>query len=312
MTTQSWNSAPDHQNDAGFRAWGDDFATRLAAVGLVQTADTGQVDWTTVARPGTNTDGGYEIWRFDDALQASAPIFIRLDYGTGAATDRPRIRMTVGIGSDGAGAITGAFLTNEELTSGTGTATGVTQENFFSHVAGFLALVWGHNAANTNTHRACLIMCRSADANGDPDARGIFFSHQRAATTYNTSQGETNGISGSHNFVTGTTYFNPAGASGGQHSPAGVMPGNISATSLDADGNIMAYPLFGAFPHMFPLFGYCTVWNNDVSPLGTFTAAVVSSATRTYLGIGPSGAGAPISATREGWLSLINHAILWE
>jgi hypothetical protein len=43
-------------------------AAQIAAMGLVQTSDTGQINWVTVARPALNTIAGYEIWRFNDAF----------------------------------------------------------------------------------------------------------------------------------------------------------------------------------------------------------------------------------------------------
>lgn len=62
--------------DAAFRTWGLAYNAKLAAAGLVQTADTGQIDWATVlAATAINTVQGYEIWRFDDALQATVPVF---------------------------------------------------------------------------------------------------------------------------------------------------------------------------------------------------------------------------------------------
>jgi hypothetical protein len=80
-------------DDATFRAWGSGIAAQIAAMGLVQTSDTGQINWVTVARPALNTIAGYEIWRFNDALQATKPVFIRIDYGTSspvAAQDERR------------------------------------------------------------------------------------------------------------------------------------------------------------------------------------------------------------------------------
>ena len=90
-------------DDATFRTWGSGIAAQFAAVGLVQTADTGQINWTTVARPGVGSYGGYEIWRFNDSFQATAPVFIKLEYGVGTAADRPALRITVCTSTNGAG-----------------------------------------------------------------------------------------------------------------------------------------------------------------------------------------------------------------
>lgn len=90
--------------DALFRVWGSGFAAAWAALGWVQTGDTGQINWLTVTRPlAANTKMGYEIWRFNDALQATSPVFVRIDYGSGSATNNPRMWLTWGTGTDGAG-----------------------------------------------------------------------------------------------------------------------------------------------------------------------------------------------------------------
>jgi hypothetical protein len=94
-------------DDATFRAWGSGIAAQIAAMGLVQTSDTGQINWVTVARPALNTIAGYEIWRFNDALQATKPVFIRIDYGTSSPVDRPRLLARVATATDGAGTLTG-------------------------------------------------------------------------------------------------------------------------------------------------------------------------------------------------------------
>jgi hypothetical protein len=81
-------------------------------VGMVQTADTGQINWLTVTVPTViNERKGYEIWRFNDALQATAPVFLKISYGSAnAAASYPGIWITIGTGSDGAGNLTGIVL----------------------------------------------------------------------------------------------------------------------------------------------------------------------------------------------------------
>lgn len=102
--------------DAQFRTWGSAYAAKFASMGLVQTADTGQVNWATVLTPGgTNTVGGYEIWRMDDALQATAPIFIKFEFGSGAAAANGSIWFTLGNGSNGAGGLLGVVSTRQQV-----------------------------------------------------------------------------------------------------------------------------------------------------------------------------------------------------
>lgn len=65
------------------------------------------MNFATVTAPaGANTKQGYAIFRMDDALQATSPVFMRIDFGSSAAAATPGIWITIGTGSDGAGTIT--------------------------------------------------------------------------------------------------------------------------------------------------------------------------------------------------------------
>lgn len=106
MTYATASLAPTQGTDAAFRAWGSGISALLAAAGLVQTADTGQINWATVTRPTlANTSQGYEIWRFPDALQATRPIFLKIEYGSGTNSGVPQMWVTVGTATDGAGTL---------------------------------------------------------------------------------------------------------------------------------------------------------------------------------------------------------------
>lgn len=94
--------------DAIFRETGQKFAAAFAAIGLVKVPFTGQINWATVAKPATaKTVQGYELWRFDDALQATAPVFIRIGYGGGYSATYFGLNLQIGTGHDGAGNLTG-------------------------------------------------------------------------------------------------------------------------------------------------------------------------------------------------------------
>jgi hypothetical protein len=108
MTTANVNILPDSNTAANFRSAGAAINAQLSAMGLVQTADTGQINWTTVANPGSNVFAGYEIWRFNDALQATVPVFIRVEYwGSLSSGNHYAHKIQIGFATDGAGNITG-------------------------------------------------------------------------------------------------------------------------------------------------------------------------------------------------------------
>jgi len=111
-------------NDTEFRAFAQAIHDALAAMGLVQTADTGQINLTTVTKPvAANTVAGYEIWRFADTHQAAAPIFFKIEYGTGNAATNPAVWLQVSSGSNGSGALTGAPSARRQVRA-SGSATG--------------------------------------------------------------------------------------------------------------------------------------------------------------------------------------------
>jgi hypothetical protein len=82
--------------------------------GWVVTADTGQTLPSALTAVGTtNTARGYRIYRMNDALQSTFPIFMRVDYATSFnAATAFGVFLTIGTGSDGAGNITNARLSN--------------------------------------------------------------------------------------------------------------------------------------------------------------------------------------------------------
>lgn len=108
MSTTSNNTIyASNSTDAMFRAWAA-FIDAALALGLVNTADTGQVNLTTVVKPSAaNASQGYKVYRTNDALTT---IYIKVEFGSGASAPYPAIWVTIGTGTDGAGTITGTVL----------------------------------------------------------------------------------------------------------------------------------------------------------------------------------------------------------
>jgi len=96
---------------AAYGAWGQAIHNALSALGFVNTADTGQVNWTTVsggANPAAGALVGYEVWRFADTLQSTRPIYFRVEYRTASTSAYGYLQFLFGTGSDGAGNLTGS------------------------------------------------------------------------------------------------------------------------------------------------------------------------------------------------------------
>lgn len=127
MTTATMSSLVADNGTAGsgtaIRAWVQKVHDALSAVGMVQTSDTGQATISTLVAPAAAaTAAGYEIWRFNDSLQATAPVFVKIEYGSGGTAPSPGLWITVGKGTDGAGNITSVLFARRTGIAGGSTA----------------------------------------------------------------------------------------------------------------------------------------------------------------------------------------------
>ena len=160
-------------NDTEFRAWAQVIHDKLVACGQTQTSDTGQINLVTVAKPaGTNTAAGYEIFRFNDTLQATAPLFYKVEYGTAAAATTPSIWIQVGSGTNGAGTLTGLLSTRVQLIPAA-SSTGTTKNVYASGANNRIWLAGGIDwASNANTYQFQIE--RTKDASGADTADGYY------------------------------------------------------------------------------------------------------------------------------------------
>lgn len=149
--------------------------TAATAGGLVRTSDTGQTASNAFTAPGsTGRSSGYQIWRFDDALQATRPVFYRIEWGMSTTgSNSMGMWVTIGTGSDGAGNITGVLLARTAIGSAAiGTST------LLLHIASAgtsrLMLCYGIGYATQNN---CVFFSfeRSKDSSGNDTADGIIW-----------------------------------------------------------------------------------------------------------------------------------------
>lgn len=297
MTTQSWSTKVRHDSDAEFRLWGSELNTKLAAVGLVQTADTGQINWVTVVRAGVNSEAGYEIWRMNDTLQGTAPVFLRIGYGTATAVNNPRIQITLGTGSDGAGVITGTALTIAQNINGSaGQTTETARQSYLCVVDGFIGLNWKTGAGASE---AFFAFCRTVNSNGTPSATGGMVVWGSGTTAAVTATQALRFAATAQAFVAKTSLAD---------SMLGFSPQAPVGTLVGADNQAML--AWTITPQVAPLVGVCGVLSSEVTTGNTFLAALVGSTLRTYIGLTTvAGAFGPSSAGSN------NHpkfAMLWE
>lgn len=172
MATDVRNLPAFLSGDADFRTWAQGIAAQIAAMGLVKTADTGQINLATVLRPAANAFAGYEVYRFADALQATAPVFIKVEYGVGGSVDMPNLAVTVGTATNGAGVLTGQVGARRVLTPGTSKTAGAVLPSYCSGSTSRLSLATNLDASNYPFHMSSFVE-RPKDGAGANQADSI-------------------------------------------------------------------------------------------------------------------------------------------
>ena len=110
-TKTTWSEVCRITSAAVAKTWITSFFNNLAACGLVQTSDTGQLDPSTIAAvPAAGSYFGYHVYRFNDTQQSNKPVFLRfVPYvGSYGGANCGGVAVTIGFATDGAGNITGA------------------------------------------------------------------------------------------------------------------------------------------------------------------------------------------------------------
>lgn len=181
MAIATFLSKPSSSTNALFRDWGSKLSTAIQSVGFVKTADTGQIDWLTVTKASSsNAMAGYEIFRFNDTLQSTTPIFLRLEYG---GSDYVYFRTTVGKGTDGAGNITNVLHSALTCSNGNQDSTNDYMSYVSSGDGSFLNVSLFPSYSVNYARFIRFHIERSRDVNGNPTNLGTFM--QRYDTSSN-------------------------------------------------------------------------------------------------------------------------------
>lgn len=293
MTTSTYSTVIDHSNDSGFRAWGSELSTALSAVGLVQTADTGQINWATVTRPGTNTAAGYEVYRFDDALQGTAPIYFKLEYGTSSTATIPQLWFTIGTGSNGSGTITGEVIARIVCAATASSPnTAVPYPSYVSLVDGQLSVCSKTGAGASGSPPGMFWhIGRTTDDSGSDTADGLIAYYKPGSGGTLIAQQCRLFASGATNTLAASTFC--------------LVPGLMTASMVGSD--IQVFKNYAAFPLVRPNIGVVTVITAEVPAGNTISVAAVGSTHRTYISIGQAGYGCGVTNSTN-----YCAAILWE
>lgn len=177
MSKQVVSAAPIQTTDAEFRAWVTAISNGFQAL-FTKVTQAGEINLATVLKPaGSDTSQGFEVYRFNDSLQATAPIFFKIEYGSSGLAAYPGCWLTVGKGADGSGTITSVLLARQQVFY------------MYSNGASF------YNSYIGNGDGSCLIFSlfpsapgsigqgsycvveRSRDGSGNPTAAGVFWQY---------------------------------------------------------------------------------------------------------------------------------------
>lgn len=183
MAKQTVLCTPDNSTDAAFRGWGSAISTALQAL-FVKVTQAGEIDWGTVTKPTTATDSmGFEVYRFNDSLQGTAPIYFKFEYGSGpGSASRFGVWITVGKGADGSGTITGTLLARVQAILSSSTLTASAKNCYIGNGDGscLVMSLWPSDAGMTNS---MLVLERSRDDNGNPTAAAVMWQYSGAANS---------------------------------------------------------------------------------------------------------------------------------
>jgi hypothetical protein len=266
MATSFHQKAPTNASDAYFRLWGSAISAAFAAVGLVQTADTGQINWTTVTAPaGATTYQGYEIWRFDDgALQTSNPVYFRIDYGSGSSTTYPAVKIVVGHATDGAGNLTGTVSSDAVVLCGSASTTA-----YDCYVSGDGGRINVLLYVGASTSYCCgFYIERLKNDDGTPNADGVNIVR---FSSFN-----------------GAPYFQQMLPASGSAYPATPHTSAMCAAPPAGYGtygaNIGLYPIYPNIGYAAnPDMGGLAYFTNDIASGGTMVVVTMYGTSRTFV-----------------------------
>lgn len=304
---------------ADFRTWGKAVSDAFAAVGLVKVPDAGTIDWAAAHVMPTNPGAlgsviGFEIWRFQDALQPTHPVFIKVEYGAIHSATFPGIWVTVGRGTDGAGNISGVLAprraTEASTNSGGAAAPTSIEPIYVSSDGSSLVLSARIGAGSTAVRMPAFVIDRSRDHAGVPTATGGVVLTEGAGLITGTL------TSSSSTYCAQMHAWTYAGDSTMGDVPA-VLPDQVNgavvsaSTSLASGDKAPVFPFVVVVPNHAPwqVLAAVAVVASDAAN-GPFTANVLGRV-RTYRSI-------PVGEAHNRWMTGKNSlgysglCILWE
>lgn len=261
----------DNSSQANFQNWAQGISTAMASCGLTQSADTGQVVWSTnpAVPAATGLTPFYEIWEFADSFASTSPVFIKLQYGTAVSAGLPGFTISVGTSTNGAGLLGGnLFGPYSVFPSGSPTGASIWECDFSGAPGRFGMMLW----RNCSTAVAPIFFAveRSVNSTG---------SYTGAYTTILFANGSNQGNGGAYQASllapgTGSIFL--------QSQTSWVTPAVSSSTTGFGSSSafLPVFPLVGKLDNPVTVAG--VVKSGDQGEAGAFTVSLYGNS-RTYL-----------------------------
>jgi hypothetical protein len=280
---------------------------QVQACGLVQTEDTGQINWSTASIDFGGQFIGYEMFAFADSLQDELPVYLKFGYET---DENWRVYFTIllGNGSNGAGGLTGnVSVPYQSSPIYDGAPVGCYQA-----CSGDGSRLAFHNNVNADiwgNDRSIFVIERSKDASGNDTAEYVYFwGYGSAGDGMSTQRILVMLPPVGQPFVTNET----AAINGAFAYPVCKVPGSWSSgAGMDDDGNDVM--VFAHYPYDTQLHNPCmdilTYFYTDFAA-GVPVVIQHYDAPHTYLPTGSSWDGNQYVACT--WANNMSAMIRWE
>ena len=268
MATFTTNSVCDNSTLTNFKQWAQTISTAFSTLGWVQTADTGQVNWSTISAVPTNAYV-YEIWKANDTLASTLPIYVKVEYGS--STTVVALRFTVGTSSNGSGTITGTTMTQTPWVSVPSLANQGTTAFpcYFSGTAGeFRMYLWQSLSASIG---AFFMIERSKDASGNNTAEYFTAIESNCAN-------QTSGTPPRQQTVLAS------GLVSNMENGAISIGLTVGSGTGQFNGSVAAFPVFPVVGKLGnPMLGLMSAVATDVSDGATVTVTSMYGTTHTFI-----------------------------
>lgn len=265
MGNTTFNLSSSHASDAAFQTWAQGVHDGLLAAGMTQTADTGQVDISTMTRS-VGPPNGYRCYMMTSGT------CVRVRFGTHGSINQPKLTFQAGTGFDGSGTLLNGS-TEVQASPGNSTATTgswrISCDGYGLVVQGWLG---------DTAHHFMWVVDESRNADGTANNAGLAMQNWYQATNKFVSE------------VWNGTVWKAISNGGLQYMPFALTAGS---SYLDDDNQVSAFPGYISTPDIWPLKMLMAYPYADLS-LDTDQQFSFLGATRTYRALGNNYPGADV------------------